>query len=181
VSTPSAALPGTAALLQVRRPTESDRQPLVRMLARCTAETRYRRFHGQVTVFPERYLTEALAGGPVHFAVVASAPAEAAGPAGGGRAVVALASCRVVAEGIAELGVLVEDEWQRHGVGGRLLAEILGFAARTGLRALQAQVLAEQSWIVRLLRRHGRCETVASGDLLTVTVRLPRPAVPLPA
>jgi GNAT superfamily N-acetyltransferase len=175
VSAP-AALPGAAALLQVRRATEGDRQALVLMLARCSAQTRYRRFHGQVNVFPERYLTEALAGGPVHFALVASVTAEAAEAAEGAAdsAVVALASCRVEAEGVAELGVLVEDGWQRHGVGERLLTGILDFAARIGLRALRAQVLAEQSWIVGLLRRYGRCETVAAGDLLIVTVRLPR-------
>jgi GNAT superfamily N-acetyltransferase len=89
--------------------------------------------------------------------------------------VVALASCRAVDEGVAELGVLVEDEWQRRGVGGYLLGEIVAYAARTGLRALQAQVLAEQPWIVGLLRRHGTCATAgAAGPALHVTLTLPR-------
>lgn len=172
------AAPAAAALVSVRRATEGDRQPLVRMLARCSGETRYRRFHGPVKLFPERYLTEALAGGPVHFALVASVPsAEAASGAEGaaGEDVVALGSCRAVAEGVAELGLLVEDAWQRRGIGNRLLREMAEFAARSGLRALQAQLLAEQPWIVGLLRRYGRCETVATGGgLLKVTVRLPR-------
>jgi GNAT superfamily N-acetyltransferase len=166
-----------AALVAVRRPTEDDRQALVRMLARCSGETRYRRFHGPVRVFPERYLTEALAGSPVHFALVASVPSAEAASAAAGEAtgdVVALASCRAVAEGVAELGLLVEDGWQRRGIGGRLLGELADFAARSGLRALRAQLLAEQPWIAGLLRRYGRCETVATGNLLTVTVRLPR-------
>jgi GNAT superfamily N-acetyltransferase len=158
------AAPAAAALVSVRRATEGDRQALVRMLARCSGETRYRRFHGPVKLFPERYLTEALSGSPVHFALVATA----------GEDVVALASCRAVAEGVAELGVLVEDAWQRRGIGDRLLREMADFAARSGLRALQAQLLAEQPWIAGLLRRYGRCETVATGNLLQVTVRLPR-------
>jgi GNAT superfamily N-acetyltransferase len=171
------AAPGAAALVSVRRATEGDRQALVRMLARCSGETRYRRFHGPVKLFPERYLTEALSGSPVHFALVASVSAQAASGAEGatGEDVVALASCRAVAEGVAELGVLVEDAWQRRGIGDRLLREMTDFAVRSGMRALQAQLLAEQPWIVGLLRRYGRCETVATGGgLLKVTVRLPR-------
>ena len=88
--------------------------------------------------------------------------------------VVALASCRAVDEGVAELGILVEDEWQRRGVGSDLLREIVAYAARTGLRALQAQVLADQPWIVGLLRRHGTCTMAGAGQALHVTLTLPR-------
>ena len=155
-----------AGTCSVRRAAAGDRPALERMLARCTGQTRYRRFHGPVTVFPERYLTEALSGSPLHFALVASI-------AGDGT-VVALASCRAVDEGVAELGILVEDEWQRRGVGSDLLREIVAYAARTGLRALQAQVLAEQPWIVGLLRRHGSCTMAGAGQALHVTLSLPR-------
>jgi GNAT superfamily N-acetyltransferase len=126
-------------------------------------------------VFPERYLTEALSGSPLHFALVAclDGDAEGDGTVMDGT-VVALASCRAVDEGVAELGILVEDEWQRRGVGGYLLGEIVAYAARTGLRALQAQVLADQPWIVGLLRRHGTCTTASAGQALHVTLTLPR-------
>ena len=155
-----------AGTCSVRRAAAADRPALERMLARCTGQTRYRRFHGPVTAFPERYLTEALSGSPLHFALVACLDEDAEAEHGRGTVVdgtvvdgtvVALASCRAVDEGVAELGILVEDEWQRRGVGGDLLGEIVAYAARTGLRALQAQVLAEQPWIVGLLRRHGTC------------------------
>ena len=147
-----------AGTCSVRRAAAADRPALERMLARCTGQTRYRRFHGPVTAFPERYLTEALSGSPLHFALVAclDEDAERGGTVVEGT-VVALASCRAVDEGVAELGILVEDDWQRRGLGGDLLGEIVAYAARTGLRALQAQVLAEQPWIVGLLRRHGTC------------------------
>jgi GNAT superfamily N-acetyltransferase len=167
---------GAASLLagacQVRRAAAGDRPALERMLARCTGETRYRRFHGYVNVFPERYLAEALSGSPLHFALVAYV----AGVDGTviDDTVVALASCRAVFEGVAELGVLVEDAWQRRGVGARLVREILGYASQTGLRALQAQVLGDQSWIVAVLRRYGPCEVVAARGTLTVTLTLPR-------
>lgn len=159
-----------AGTCSVRRAAAGDRPALERMLARCTGQTRYRRFHGPVTVFPERYLTEALSGSPLHFALVACLDEDAAGDG----TVVALASCRAVDEGVAELGILVEDEWQRRGVGGYLLGEIVAYAARTGLRALQAQVLADQPWIVGLLRRHGTCTTAGAGPALHVSLSLPR-------
>jgi GNAT superfamily N-acetyltransferase len=179
----------------VRRAAAADRPALERMLARCTGQTRYRRFHGPVTAFPERYLTEALSGSPLHFALVAclDEDAERGGTVVEGTVVdgtvvdgtvvdgtvvegtvVALASCRAVDEGVAELGILVEDDWQRRGVGGDLLGEIVAYAARTGLRALQAQVLAEQPWIVGLLRRHGTCRVAGAGPALHVTLSLPR-------
>ncbi len=169
-----------AGTCSVRRAAAGDRPALERMLARCTGQTRYRRFHGPVTVFPERYLTEALSGSPLHFALVAclDEDAEGDGPVVDGAVVdgtvVALASCRAVDEGVAELGILVEDDWQRRGLGGDLLGEIVAYAARTGLRALQAQVLAEQPWIVGLLRRHGTCTTAGAGPALHATLTLPR-------
>jgi GNAT superfamily N-acetyltransferase len=162
--------PVAAGTCSVRRAAAGDRPALERMLARCTGQTRYRRFHGPVTLFPERYLTEALSGSPVHFALVACLDEDAEGDG----TVVALASCRAVDEGVAELGILVEDEWQRRGVGDHLLGEIVAYAARTGLRALQAQVLAEQPWIVGLLRRHGTCRVAGAGPALHVTLTLPR-------
>lgn len=164
-----------AGTCSVRRAAAADRPALERMLARCTGQTRYRRFHGPVTAFPERYLTEALSGSPLHFALVAclDEDAEVDGTVVEGT-VIALASCRAVDEGVAELGILVEDEWQRRGLGGDLLGEIVAYAARTGLRALQAQVLAEQPWIVGLLRRHGTCRVAGAGPALHVMLTLPR-------
>jgi GNAT superfamily N-acetyltransferase len=160
----------------VRQAAAGDRPALERMLARCTGQTRYRRFHGPVKVFPERYLTEALSGSPLHFALVACLDEDGAEEDSTvvDGTVVALASCRAVDEGVAELGILVEDEWQRRGVGSDLLREIVAYAARTGLRALQAQVLADQPWIVGLLRRHGTCTITGAGQALYVTLSLPR-------
>ena len=175
--------PVAAGTCSVRRAAAGDRPALEGMLARCTGQTRYRRFHGPVNVFPGRYLTEALSGSPLHFALVACLDEDAkdstvvddtAADTTVDATVVALASCRAVDEGLAELGILVEDEWQHRGVGSHLLAEIVAYAHRTGLRALQAQVLAEQPWIVGLLQRHGACTVAGAGPALHVTLSLPR-------
>ena len=86
---------------------------------------------------------------------------------------VALASCRLVDEGAAELGILIEDAWQRKGLGTRLVRELVAHASDVGLRVLEAQLLAEQAWITSLLRPHGTCRLRSTGNgVLNVTVRL---------
>jgi GNAT superfamily N-acetyltransferase len=176
--------PGRAAQVSVRRAGTSDREALGRMFDRCTLSTRYRRFHGPVKTIPERYLADALSGGAFHYALVAwhdatpqtgeapgDAPAGAAGASPG--VAVALASCRIVAEGAAELGILIEDGWQRTGLGTRLLRDLVDHARRVGVRVLEAQLLAEQAWIASLLRPYGACRLHwTGGGVLNVTVRL---------
>jgi len=178
-----------AGTCSVRQAAAGDRPALERMLARCTRQTRYRRFHGPVKVFPERYLTEALSGTPLHHALVAwttqvagvDADADAdqrpshVGPDQEARPpeIVALASCRLIDEGAAELGVLIEDAWQRQGLGTSLVRDLVAHATGLGLRVLQAQLLAEQAWIAGLLRPYGACRVGPAGvGVLNVTVRL---------
>jgi GNAT superfamily N-acetyltransferase len=160
--------PGAAqATVTIRRAAQTDRAALAEMFARCTAQTRYRRFQGHVDILPARYLTEALSGGADHLGLVAVA---AAGSWYG--SIVALASRRTVAPGVADLGLLVEDGWQRLGIGAALLCEIACHARRDGIGMLTAQVLAEQSWIVRLLAQYGDYESATTHGVLDVTVRL---------
>ena len=184
ISLGTRATPGTERLIRVRPAARADQEELARMFERCTPETRYRRFHGPVRAIPERYLADALSGRPFHYALVAGPvpapgavpawdPAAASGPdtlAGG---IVALASCRTVDEGAAELGLLIEDAWQRHGLGTRLLRDLVAHARGAGLRVVEAQVLAEQAWIAGLLRPYGTCRVRSAwGGVLNVTVRL---------
>lgn len=145
----------------IRSASAADRPALAEMLSRCTDSTRLQRFSGSQRSFPEPYLTEALSGHPEHFALVAGTPAS----------IVALASCRAVAGDTAELAVLVEDAWQRHGIGTRLLNELIEHADRSGLRTLRATVLAEQEWIVQALRSYGTCTAPLSKGVFQVTVR----------
>jgi GNAT superfamily N-acetyltransferase len=156
----------------IRRAAEHDRAALAQMFARCTTQTRYRRFHGHVNVLPARYLNEALSRHPDHLALVALTTGRGEGCPEGfpAASIVALASCRTDARGAGDLGVLIEDGWQRLGLGAALLREIARYAASTGIGVLTAQVLAEQSWILRLLAPYGRCESVTRSGVLEVTV-----------
>jgi GNAT superfamily N-acetyltransferase len=166
-------------LIRVRRAVPDDREALARMFDRCTLATRYRRFHGPVKAIPERYLAEALSGGPFHYALVAYAGSPDSPRDARPRGAVALGSCRTVGEGQAELGLLIEDAWQRRGLGTRLLRDLITHAGQAGLRVLDAQLLAEQAWITGLLRPYGTCRLHSARDgVLNVTVRL-APTPPL--
>lgn len=175
--------PATAAdrLLHVRQAARTDRDALTAMFGRCTLETRYRRFHGPVKALPKRYLAEALSASPFHYALVACAAVGGtgtdsdphAGPDVVAGQVVALASCRLTDEGAAELGVLIEDAWQRQGLGTRLVGDLVAHARAIGLRVLEAQFLAEQAWIAGLLRPHGTCHVrPAWAGVLHASLRL---------
>lgn len=193
--------PDTERVVRVRRAEGSDREALARMFDRCAPSTRYSRFHGPVKAIPARYLADALSGTPFHCALVAClAPLggaaghvaadqtaadqtaadqtaadqmAASGPEARAGTIVALASCRLTGEGAAELGVLVEDAWQRHGLGARLLGDLVAHARSIGLRVLEAQLLAEQSWTAGLLRAHGACRVrPAGGGVLHASLRL---------
>jgi GNAT superfamily N-acetyltransferase len=176
--------PAEDCLIRVRRAATADREALTRMFERCTPDTRYRRFHGPVKVIPERYLAEALSGSPFHYALVVCP--ESCLDAGRGRepdadGIVALASCRTVDEGAAELGVLIEDAWQRRGLGTRLVRDLAAHAADAGLRVLEAQLLTEQAWITGLLRPYGACRLRSTWNgILDVTVRLGEGPVDVP-
>ena len=133
------------------------------MFGRCSLQTRYRRFHVPVRVIPARYLAEALAGRPDHYALVASAPSGE---------VVALASACTTAPGTVEVGILVEDASQGRGLGRELLRRLVEHARRRGVRVLTAVILREQPWILRLLRVYGDCETTSEREATFATLRL---------
>jgi GNAT superfamily N-acetyltransferase len=145
-------------MTRIRRVRPGDRAELAAMLQRCTEQTRYHRFHGVVQAFPARYLDSALAGDPAHFALVARS----------GGVIVALASCVTQPDGTAELGILVQDGNQRCGLGSRLLGLLVEHADSAGQQVLQASVLADQPWILRLLSTYGSCETELSHGVVDV-------------
>lgn len=146
----------------VRPAVAGDRAALEAMFQRCSPATVFRRFHGQVRAFPRAYLDEALAGSDAHYAVVCYSGCEA----------VALASCRTGEPGSAELGILIEDAWQRRGLGATLLGELVAHAAGHGIRTLRAQMLTEQDWIIKMLARHGTWTSAFARGVRDVTLGL---------
>ncbi|WP_328461095.1 GNAT family N-acetyltransferase [Actinoplanes sp. NBC_00393] len=88
--------------------------------------------------------------------------------ASGGR-VVAMAS--LVIEGdLGEIGLLVEDGWQRRGLGTALLRRLRAHAERTGLAALVAHTGADNTAMVRALQHLGADRVEQDGPVVSVTM-----------
>lgn len=115
-----------------------------------------------------------------HVALVVTHLAEAEAPDGGER-VVAEARYRVDAAGRgAEFAVMVDERWQRRGIGTWLLRALSAHAARAGVTGLHGEVMADHVALLALLKRCGfRC-TVDPLQSRTVQVAL-RPLAAPPA
>jgi GNAT superfamily N-acetyltransferase len=121
----NAAAPILSCVISTRLHAE-DRQALLDLFARSTAQTRRDRFHHALSVFPERYLEEILHGEQLALVARDSCHPDRYGSA------IGLASAAPMTEQVAEVAVWVDDAWQRHGVGGLLLREILALLTRQG-------------------------------------------------
>lgn len=128
-----------------------DAEEIDALAARCSAQARYGRFLGPVRELPADYRASVLAGDPArHDALVARV--SAASPATRPCQVVALASL-VAGPDMSELGLLVEDGWQRRGLGTALVVALVARARERGVRYLRATV---QPSALGLLVRLGR-------------------------
>ncbi|MFI1992338.1 GNAT family N-acetyltransferase [Actinoplanes sp. NPDC020271] len=143
----------------VLRPAVADDLAAVRELhARCSAGTLRRRYLGGGSPAEARLrrLLEP-AGGVTLLAVAA-----------GGR-VVAMAG--LLAEGeLGEISVLVEDDWQRRGLGTALLRRLRTHAERAGFAALVAHLAADNAAMLRTLHRLGHGPVEHDGGLVSVTL-----------
>jgi GNAT superfamily N-acetyltransferase len=98
----------------------------------------------------------------------------------GGRTLVVTAGTRVVAmasllaEGdLGEIAILVEDGWQRRGIGTALLRRLMSYAERGRFAALVAHTAADNVAMLRTLTRLGAGPADRDGSLATVTLPVP--------
>lgn len=110
------------------------------MTGRCSRATVYHRFHGFIDL--PTYLAGLFAGEQVHFAAWRDG------------ACVGLATVAPSSSG-PDVGVLVEDQWQRRGIGSALFERVVAAARQKKLAGLHADVLFDDAFALRLLRRHG--------------------------
>ncbi|MBU2662423.1 GNAT family N-acetyltransferase [Actinoplanes bogorensis] len=101
-------------------------------------------------------------------------------PAGAGRTLIALTGDRVVAmanllaEGdLAEVAILVDDDWQRRGIGTALLRRMLAHAERVRFAAVIAHTAADNVAMLRTLRRLGAGPADRDGAMVSVTLPVP--------
>jgi len=76
-----------------------------------------------------------------------------------------------MADDAADIAVLVEDGYQRKGIGSTMLRMLIGYPDHRGIATVQATVLAEQEWILQLMRDYGSCSTTLSMGVYEVTLR----------
>jgi GNAT superfamily N-acetyltransferase len=112
------------------------------MLARCSRQSLYHRFHGYTDGVA--YTQALLARRDDETLLVWS-----------GSACVGMGSVSWDDRGQAHLGVLVEDRWQRLGVGTRLIRALIESVRSRGVTRLHADILGADQFLLRSLRRIG--------------------------
>lgn len=129
----------------LRTGSTEDAEALIAMHARCSAETVYRRYHSAVPNLTPR-MARALLGPPAGASMLLTA---------GPDVVAAGMFCAANAEepGQAELGLMVEDAWQRRGEGARLLRALAVEAADRGVENLTCVVQPDNEAVLRTIQR----------------------------
>jgi len=137
--------------IRIRALHSHEEGPIRLLHERMSPRTRYLRFLSPIPTLPDA-LVRRLACVDYRRRLAVVAEDEAAGCAG----VVALASFSAVDETTAEVAVVVQDDWQRQGVGTALVSTILDAAEKRGFDRFVATIAADNAIIRRLLDRCGR-------------------------
>ena len=132
------------------------------MLGRCSREALFLRFHGATD-------------GRFHALDLSRRSDHQSLGAWNGPNCVGLATL-ARGQGSNDLGVLVEDSWQRRGIGTALLRSLADVAGASGVIQMHAEVLAENRWAIAVLDRIGVVDTTALWGVYSVTVRVMSPA-----
>ncbi|MBY8878304.1 GNAT family N-acetyltransferase [Actinacidiphila acidipaludis] len=148
--------------LTVRRAGPEDRAAALAMHERCSPATLALRYHGPVAD-ADRYLTHLL------------------GPRFGRSLAVETASGRLVALGHLlwdgdenEVSLLVEDAWQRRGIGAALLRRLVELAAESGRESVYAVTQAANTGMVAAMRELGLpLDYQVEDATLVITASLP--------
>jgi GNAT superfamily N-acetyltransferase len=137
--------------------TPADMLAVSDMTARCSRDTIYHRFHGFIHL--PTYLGTLLAGEQKSVL------------AWWGACCVGLASLGPGPRG-QELAVVVEDAWQRQGVGVAMLEALVDLARGQGFCLLHADVLFEDAFILGVLARYGRLQVELEYGDYSVAIHL---------
>ena len=157
-ATPGAPQAGDGPLV-VRLATLADTAGLMEMHARCSAETVFRLFAAPMARLDPRLARRMLLGGA--GALVATV----------GDRMVGIAALADVVDGRCEVSLLVEDGWQRRGIGTRLLGAAARLGAGQGAEDVVLRGPAESPAAVAMVFGSGlRARVKLSGDELLVTV-----------
>jgi RimJ/RimL family protein N-acetyltransferase len=138
------------------------------MVARCSRTTLFHRFHGFTDGVA--YFAALLRDHPDHLTLLAWCRTRCIG----------VATLAPNAAGTADLGVMVEDHWQRRGVGTRLVSSLLPRAAQGGVRTLHADVLSDDVFLLQVLSRIGPLSVGMARQAVAVDIEIGAAAGPRP-
>lgn len=131
------------AAIVLRRGVPADAGAVSDLHRRCSTATLFRRYHTGVRTVPRRWLHRLLVP-PRGTSVLAVF----------GREVIGLAQL-IPARGGAEISLLVEDAWQRQGIGTALLSRLAVLAEAEGISELRADCLPGDDVLPRTAARAG--------------------------
>ncbi|MFN0283524.1 MAG: N-acetyltransferase family protein [Kineosporiaceae bacterium] len=159
--------PGRRPPVRLRTAGPDDAGALTAMLASLSPASGFHRFLAGVGT-PKPALVRALVARDSRRGAVLAVRAT-----GDGEDVVGHACWSVDARGVADVGVVVADVWQRRGLGRRLTEAAVGRAGQAGASALHLDVHPENRAVVRLLReRIPSAATTFTGGLVQFDVPL---------
>jgi acetyltransferase len=160
---------GLRVRLRLARPSDA---PAVRtFLQALSPESRERRFLHAMPAVPDGVVRHFTFYNPrERLVVVATAMLGSGIPR---EQIVGLADVAHLGGGLAELGVVVHDEQQDRGVGSLLTEVIASLAMRQGATRLKAELLEENTPMLRLMQRLGRTVTSVEDGVSVVHARLP--------
>jgi GNAT superfamily N-acetyltransferase len=150
----------------VRRPRAEDAPAIAAMFARCSLASRYGRFHAPLPTIPAADLERIVvprAGEEAWIGVTRDDP----------ETVVALGNWARRGDD-AEVALIVEDAWQRQGIGSTFLGMLAERAWSAGVCRLRASVLRESRHVLRMLRAVlGATSMSSDGSTTFVTIERP--------
>lgn len=162
---------GTTLIVRPIRPQDADLLPGLH--ARLSAQSLYRRFMASVPTPPSRETLEHLT--TVDYVDRLALVAEVAQAPAGTPLLVAVCryECLPDPPGTAEVALVVADDWQRRGIGTRLLWRLSAAASARGVTWFAATVLGENRPMMGLLRELGdELESDLDGGVFEVRLRL---------
>jgi acetyl coenzyme A synthetase (ADP forming)-like protein len=136
--------------LRLRAPTGDDADALVAFVERLSPESRYFRFHGLPPIGPRLVEPFLEPDWDERGALIGTVALE------GGERIVALGTwSRLRDRSAAEAAFAVDDEFQGHGIGTRLVEQLAGLAAEAGIERFVAEVLPTNLSMLRVFERVG--------------------------
>lgn len=155
--------------VDVRALDARDQPALLRLHARCSGDTRYRRYFTGMGALPPSLADRLLDGDQRHRVVLGAAL---------GSELVGVAHCHRLGDGTAEVAVLVEDAHQRRGIGSELLRRVVRPALEDGIHRLVAITLPGNDPMRRTFGRLGPVEGRFEDGNVVLSVEVARtPAV----